>query len=222
MARERTAQPAPLSGRRAQAAVNDRRILEAAREVFLADREAPIAAVAERAGVGMSALYRRYASKEELLQRICADGLDRYIAEVEAALARDGDAWQSFAAFMAGAVEANTNSLVSRLAGTFTPTPEMYAAADRAQRLNVELFERTKASGAIREDVEVNDLGLIFEQLAAIRLGDERRTAELRRRYLQLFLDAIHRPSDEPLPGRAPTWQELAERWSPTASPPQA
>ena len=170
----------------------------------------------------MSALYRRYTSKEELLQRICADGLDRYIAEVEAALALDGDAWQSFAAFMAGAVEANTNSLVSRLAGTFTPTPEMYAAADRAQRLNVELFERTKASGAIREDVEVNDLGLIFEQLAAIRLGDERRTAELRRRYLQLFLDAIHRPSDEPLPGRAPTWHELAERWSPTASPPQA
>ena len=53
----------PLSGRRAEAARNDRRILEAAREVFVADPSAPIAAVAARAGVGIGALYRRYGSK---------------------------------------------------------------------------------------------------------------------------------------------------------------
>ena len=59
--------PAPLSGRRAEAARNDQRIIDAAREVFVADSGAPIAAVAKRAGVGIGALYRRYASKEELL-----------------------------------------------------------------------------------------------------------------------------------------------------------
>jgi hypothetical protein len=89
--------------------------------------------------------------------------------------------------------------------------------------LNVELFERTKASGAIRDDVDVNDLGPIFEQVASVRLGDAQRTAELRRRYLRLFLDAIRQRSlfldairqrsAEPLPGPAPTWQELAARW---------
>src|SRR5919201_1744881 len=63
--------PAPaLSGRRDQAARNDRRILEAAREVFLADPDAPISAVAQHAGVGIGALYRRHASKDELLQRL--------------------------------------------------------------------------------------------------------------------------------------------------------
>ncbi len=208
-----TAPAHPLSGRRGQAAVNDQRIIEAARAVFMADPAAPIAAVAEHAGVGMSALYRRYPGKEDLLRRLCADGLERYIAEVEAALADDGDPWAVFRAFMVRAVEANTNSLVTRLAGTFTPTPELYEAADRAQRLNVELFERTQASGAIRPDVEVNDLGPIYEQLSAVRLGDERRTRQLRQRYLQLFLDAIHQPSDDPLPGPAPTWDELAGRW---------
>ena len=55
--------------------------------MFVANPEAPIAAVAERAGVGISALYRRYASKEDLLRRLCADGLARYIAAVEEALA---------------------------------------------------------------------------------------------------------------------------------------
>ena len=70
----------PMSGRRAEAARNDRRILDAARAVFVADPGAPIAAVAEHAGVGISALYRRYASKEELLRRLCGDGLKVYLA----------------------------------------------------------------------------------------------------------------------------------------------
>ena len=47
----------PLSGRRAQAARNDELILQAARAVFVSDPSAPISAVAERAGVGISPLY---------------------------------------------------------------------------------------------------------------------------------------------------------------------
>ena len=65
---------AGLPGRRGQAARNDAVILDAARDVFLADPKAPIAAVADRAGVGISALYRRYASKDDLLRTLCHDG----------------------------------------------------------------------------------------------------------------------------------------------------
>ena len=115
----------PLSGRRAEAARNDRRILDAARAVFVADPGAPIAAVAEHAGVGISALYRRYASKEELLRRLCGDGLKAYLAAAEEALADDGDPWEAFARFMRRVVDADTHSLTSRLAGAFTPTDEL-------------------------------------------------------------------------------------------------
>lgn len=62
---------------------NDLEILDAARTVLLADPSAPIAAVASRAGVGISALCRRYPSKEELLRELARDGLIRYIAELE-------------------------------------------------------------------------------------------------------------------------------------------
>ncbi|MEN3313539.1 MAG: hypothetical protein V7645_2868, partial [Actinomycetota bacterium] len=65
----------PVSGRRAQAARNDERILEAARDVFIAHPAAPISDVAKRAGVGISALYRRYPGKQDLLRALCADGL---------------------------------------------------------------------------------------------------------------------------------------------------
>ena len=204
---------APLSGRRAQAARNDQRILDAAREVFVADPGAPIAAVAERAGVGIGALYRRYASKEELLRQINAEALQRYIAAAEAALADDGDPWSTFADFMRRIVDADTHSLTLRLAGTFTPTDELTREAAKAQELNVRLFERTRAAGAIRSDIEVGDITLLLEQLAAVRVAGEERTRQLRHRYLALLLDALHASSGTQLPGPPPGWEEISRRW---------
>lgn len=117
--------PAPMSGRRAEAARNDQIILDAARAVFTANPEAPIAAVAERAGVGISALYRRYGSKEGMLQRLAFDGMKRNNLEVEAALADQGDAWEAFARFMARAVAIGSGSMSVRFAGSFVSTDEM-------------------------------------------------------------------------------------------------
>jgi AcrR family transcriptional regulator len=207
---------APLSGRRAQAARNDRLILEAAREVFVADPGAPISAVAARAGVGISALYRRYASKEELLRTVCADGLERYIAAAEAALADHGDPWSAFTEFMRRIVDADTHSLTLRLAGTFEPTEEMRRRAERAQQLNLELLGRAQRVGAVRPDLAVDDLTFLFEQLASVRAPDEERNRQLRGRYLALLLEALHTPSGSPLPGPAPGWEEVRQRWQRT------
>src|SRR5262249_57823172 len=89
-----------LSGRRAQARRNDGRIRDAARAVFTADPDAPMSAVAARAGVGISALYLRYASKEDLLRQVARDGLAQYLEEAEVAVAADRDAWTPFVSFM--------------------------------------------------------------------------------------------------------------------------
>src|SRR5918995_2332995 len=205
---------APLSGRRAEAARNDWLIVDAAREVFVADPAAPIAAVAKRAGVGIGALYRRYASKEELLRQLCAEGLRQYIAAIEDALTQhDGDPWSAFPEFMRRIVDADTHTLTLRLAGTFSPTEELNREAARAQELNVRLLERTKAAGAIRPDIEVSDLSLLFEQLAAVRVVDETRTRQLRHRYLALILDALQASCGTQLPGPPPSWEEIAQRW---------
>jgi AcrR family transcriptional regulator len=209
----------PLSGRRAEAARNNQRILDAARQVFIADPDAPMATVAKQAGVGMGAVYRRYRSKEELLQRLAGDGLRRYLAEAEAALADDGDPWAAFAGFMGRIVDADTHSLTVSLAGSFTPTKDLYDDAERAQELNVRLLERTKAAGAIRPDLDVNDLTFVFEQVASVRLGDPDRTRQLRHRYLGLLLDGLHTPSPGPLAGPPPTWEEIGRRWDRQANP---
>jgi AcrR family transcriptional regulator len=207
-----------LSGRQAQAARNDRLILEAAREVFTADPEAPIAAVAERAGVGISALYRRYRSKEDLLRHLTLEGLRRYIAIVEAALADESDPWQAFATFMREAVDADTHSLTVHLAGAFTPSEEHWREGDRAAALNERLLARTKDAGVLRADIELGDLSLLFQQMASIELGDRQRTRELRQRCLALILEALRAPGVAPLPGPPPSWEEIRGQFAPRDS----
>jgi AcrR family transcriptional regulator len=203
----------PQNGRRAEAARNDQLILDAARAVFTDDPNAPIAAVAERAGVGIGALYRRYRSKDELLQRLASDGLQRYMAEAEAALADDGDQWAAFARFMQRCVNVGAGSLTLRHAGTFSSTEDLRRAGQAAYRATQQLLDRTKAAAALRPEIEVGDLSLLFEQLQAIRVGDEARTGELRQRYLALFLDGLHATAAAPLPGPVPQWEEMNRRY---------
>ncbi len=207
-----------LSGRRGQAIRNDAIILEAARNVFLEDPSAPIAAVAERAGVGFSALYRRYPSKEQLLRQLCHDGLLRFIAEAETGLA-DDDGWRGFTGFVQRVVDADVHSLTVRLAGTFTPTPEMGADAKRASDLATELVERAHRSGHLRPDIVRDDLDLVLEGCAAIRLPDPQRTRELRLRYLSMLLKGLAHDDPEPLPGPPPTAEELNWRWTRRPTP---
>jgi len=204
----------PLSGRRAQARRNDPLIRAAAREVFTAHPEAPMSAVAARAGVGISALYRRYANKEDLLRQVARDGLQQYLDIAEAAANDDRDAWTSFADFMGRLLEAQTVAITMNLAGTFAPDEELYAMSLRAAELNEAIVDRTKRSGSLRGDIAVDDLSLILEQVSSVRLGDARRTQQLRQRYLELFLEGLRSTGADPLPGPPPEPDELASRWS--------
>ena len=206
-----------LSGRRAQAARNDDAILTAARTVFIAEPDAPIGVVARAAGVGISALYRRYPSKEALLATLCLDGLRQFVAIAHAAR-EVTDPWEGFVGFLRGIVDADVHSLTVHLAGRFTPTPEHRALATRAGVLADGILHTAQQAGAVRSDVESTDLPMIYEQLAAIRLGDAERIRELRRRYLDMQLAGLRSEAGSygALTGRSPTDAELGARWGRT------
>ena len=207
--------PAPLSGRRAQAARNDQLILDSARAVFIADPAAPITAVAKHAGVGISALYSRYGSKEELLRKLCTDGLETFVAETEAALADDRDHWTVLTSYMQRLVDADTSSMTVALAGTFAPTEEMFTLAARGGQLLGELAGRV--SDALRPGVAAHDLSVVTELVASVRNPDAGRTRELRHRYLAMILDGLRAGHGGPLPGTPPTWAEISDRWQPAS-----
>ncbi|WP_280296657.1 TetR/AcrR family transcriptional regulator [Nocardia abscessus] len=200
-----------LPGRKAQAARNDGLILEAARAVFLADATAPISAVAERAGVGISALYRRYPSKEVLLRTLCHDGLRRYNAEADAALG-DPDGWSGLVGFLARVVDADVHSLTVHLAGTFTPDESLLPDVRHAAEVTEELVRRAHATGKLRPDVTPQDLGLILESCAAVAVPSPERTVQLRRRVLAMLVAGLSADGD--LPGPPPAPDEFTWRWA--------
>jgi AcrR family transcriptional regulator len=197
------------SGRARQAARNDETILQAAREVFLEDHRAPISAVAERAGVGISALYRRYAGKEDLLRTLCHDGLQRFIAEAEQAQ-RQTDDWTAFETFVRGVVDADVHSLTVHLAGTFPPSDQMHDDAVRANELALALFDRVRP--VLRRGASPADITMLLEMCAAVRVPDPERTRELRVRYVDVLLDGMRAGGE--LPGPPPTVEELSWRWN--------
>src|SRR5438034_9635182 len=74
--------------------------LAAARDAFAAEGlGVPVEDIARRAGVGMGTLYRRFASKEDLIDAVLVDAFERYAESAEAALAAE-DAWDGFCGFL--------------------------------------------------------------------------------------------------------------------------
>jgi AcrR family transcriptional regulator len=203
-----------LRGRQREAARNDRAILEAARVVFLRDPDATMHQVAAEAGVGVGGLYRRYSGKEELLRTICADGLRRSIAIGEAALADTDDPWSAFSTYLERTVDAGVHQLTVRLAGRFTVTDELVALSEQSQAMAERVFRFARGAGVLRRDVTLTDLTFLSEQIAAISLGSDVRTAELRHRYLRVLLDGLRSDATTmQLPGPPPSEEELARRW---------
>src|SRR3984957_4680307 len=75
--------------KRADAARNRQRILEAARTAFAATgAETSMAEVARRSGVGQAPLYRNFATRRELLEALLVDEVDEVCA---AAATVEGD-----------------------------------------------------------------------------------------------------------------------------------
>jgi AcrR family transcriptional regulator len=206
----------PLSGRGAEATRNDRRILDSARAVFLANPDASITAVAKQAGVGISALYSRYGSKDELLRKLCRDGLALFVSETEAALARaraGEDHWTVFADLMRRLTDADTTAMTVALAGKFAPTEDMFALGDYSNKVLGELF--TLVHDALRPDLDVLDVSFVLEMLTVVKGAAAERTSELRHRYLALILGGIRARDGQELPGPPPGWPELSGRWVP-------
>jgi len=219
--------PGRLRGRQAEARVNDQRLLDAAREVFLSQGpDAPVSAVARRAGLGIGSLYRRYGSKADLLQRLLGLSLAQSEAAAEAALAADLDAWSALTGFIRRCVKLRIGVLDAVL-GTVSPTPELVARAGRIGHLVQALVERAQAAGSVRPEAGASDIGelvRLFSRQAARNelLGRQRpelsdALRDAHERLLALTLDGMRTGAGEPLPGNRTSWEQYMAPWTRSA-----
>jgi AcrR family transcriptional regulator len=210
----RSLNPDSAHGRQSEARRNDRAVLDAARDVFSAQgADAPVSAVAERAGVGVGTLYRRYGSKTELLQRMCVLAMEQGIEAAGEALEAD-DPWAGLCGYIRACVGMRSGALGS-LAGQIEMTDEMLSTARRGMTLAGEVVARAHRAGSLRPDATALDIALLIESFSRRAPGasaDEERNAQAR--LLTVAFDGLRAPGVTPLPGRAPSVSRYTGRWS--------
>jgi AcrR family transcriptional regulator len=201
-------------GREAEARRNDRRVLDAAREVFATQGfDAPVSAVAERAGVGMGSLYRRYGTKADLLRHLCRLAMEQTVEAAEEGLA-DPDAWAGLAGYVRTCVAFGSGALAP-LAGTIETTPDMWRTSRRSRRLLGRLVARARRAGVLRPGLTALDVAWLVEQFShrpahSLTAEDE----NVRGRLLTIALDGLRGPAAPRLPGRPPTAKHYERRWA--------
>jgi AcrR family transcriptional regulator len=199
-------------GRQAEADRNDQRVLVAAREVFAEyGADAPMSAIAKRAQVGQGTLYRRYASKEELIQQLCVASTAEAAQEADAALAAEPDAWSALTRFTQRCAQIGFGAF-GNVAGRFTVTPELLAAVERMRAAVDRLVARAHAEGSLRSDVSTADICLIFARLHGHRPGAGW-NRDFGPRYVALVLAGLRAPGAGPLPGQPMTWDDVTRPW---------
>jgi AcrR family transcriptional regulator len=144
------------------------RILAAAREVFARDGlEASLGDVATHAGVGVGSIYRRFESKDDLIQELADQRFSTIIARMTAAL-DSPDPWDAFSAeFRRSVAEYTTDRgfrelVISGATGTLGWSrgrePEGLARAMQKWSTEIEaviarLIGRAQDAGELRADV---------------------------------------------------------------------
>jgi AcrR family transcriptional regulator len=211
----RSLSPHSGRGRQAEARRNDLAVLEAARDVFTEHgADAPVSAVAERAGVGMGTLYRRYGSKTELLQRLCVLAMEQSLDAAAEALAA-GDPWAGLTGYIRSCIDLRSGALAA-LAGQIQATPEMVRTARRSMTRTEDIVTRAHHSGRLRADVTALDIIWLIEQFSrrppdAVDPEEDR---SVRARLVAIALDGLRAGPAEPLPGRPPSRADYVNRWS--------
>lgn len=192
-----------VEGLRADAARNVDRILRAAREVYgELGPDAPVEAVARRAGVGERTLYRRFLTKADLVRA----ALDHSIAEDlmpvidEARRADDplvGLTQLIEAAISLGARERHLLTAAHR-AGALT----FDISVSLNEALNDLVLEGQRA-GRVRADLVVDDVPRLMAMLYSV-LATMDSDSDGWQRYVALILDAISIADGQPLPPAPP------------------
>jgi len=217
----RSLRPESVHGRQAEARRNDLVVLEAARDVFTAQgANAQIAAVAERAGVGMGTLYRRYGSKTDLLQRLCVLAMEQALQAAADAL-RAGDPWTGLAGYVRTCVELRSGALAA-LAGQIETTAEMRETARRSMARTAEIVARARENGSLRADATALDVTWLIEQFSRrapdpVDPDEERNVRDRLLAIALACLQASRSPQTGPapsLPGRPPSPALYTSRWS--------
>jgi AcrR family transcriptional regulator len=195
-------------GERSDARRNRRHLISATRDAIAA-RGLDVSAldIATAAGVGVGTLYRRFGSKEALLDFVVLGLYDELLDTARACLTRS-DAWDGLTEFMMELAKAHRDSVglaevTAQCEGE--PSPELAQRTAALQDAVILLTERARTAGALRADVTWQDVlicsraSLDTDHCLGVDAGPEGW-----RRVVTLLLDGMRAPGRTALTAPAP------------------
>lgn len=201
---------------RADAQENRGRILDAARTLF-SERglDVPMREVARCAEVGPATLYRRFPTKQALIDDVFADEL-RACRQIVADACADPDPWRgfSFAVESLSVLNVQNQGFVNAFMSA-NPDASVFAQ-HRAELLHQlrALAARAKRAGRLRHDFALDDLVLVLLAGCGLSATTPANRTLAARRFAALALDAFRESEvNGPLP-RRPALVEEAVRIS--------
>jgi AcrR family transcriptional regulator len=192
---------------------NRQRILKAASEVFTErGLEVTLDEVARHAGVGVGTVYRRFRTKEDLVEALFEDRVEA-VARLAEEAAEAPDPWSGLVHFMEQAAGMLAGDLGLRQLLMFAAHARGTAAYARQRMapLAHKLVTRAQEAGQLRSDLRQTDIPFIVFTLTEAAQLARQASPEIWRRYLALVLDGLRPARDDvtPLPVPALLPEEL-------------
>ncbi len=187
---------------------NRQRILEAARVLF-AERGLAVTLddIAAAAGLGVGTAYRRFRSRDELIDALFEQRVIEIVELADAALAVE-DPWEALTGFLTrvATLQAADRGFKEVLLGTSEGRERVTQIRQTMRPRVEELVRRAQAAGRLRADFAASDLPLMQMMLASVADITTPEREDLWRRYLGIMLDGMRAevgpsaPLPEPLP----------------------
>jgi AcrR family transcriptional regulator len=189
----RPAAPRPLpAATRSDAVRNYHRIIEAAREVLgESGAEASMEQIAARAGVGVGTVYRRFASKDALIDELLRVAMEELLAATDQALARtDGHGLRELLTSVGQSFADH-----ARYASLLLDRPADPAASRRILAAIEELTTRATAAGRISPGTKPDDvLALIWAMRGLVQAAGDTPPSDWQR-FLRIHLAGMRAAS---------------------------
>ncbi|MEW1723433.1 helix-turn-helix domain-containing protein [Streptomyces sp. NPDC093109] len=223
---------APSRALRADAERNRARLVEAARSVFAETGvDSPLENIAERAGVGIATLYRRFPTREELVAATYEAKMAE-IADITEEALRTPDAWTGLRDCIERfcTMQAENRGFSSAVIMALPLATDAPAHRERLRSNLAALIQRAQEEGTLRDDFVLEDITILMMATGGILRVTRDAAPHAWRRMLAYQLEAFRTtgaggPAD-PLP-TAPTAMQLrraaeAHRARMRQSPPAA
>jgi AcrR family transcriptional regulator len=196
----------PCRGLRKDAERNRQRVIDAARQLFaVRGLDATLNDIAHHANVGVGTVYRRFATKEELLDAVFEDGIDQVVCLAESAAQQD-NSWDGFVWFVEQLCELTATDRGLRQM-VYSSAYGGHGAECARLRLSPpisKLVERARDDGYLRRDAEPHDMPILSMLAGTVSEWAGHVEPELWRRYVVLLLEGMrNREGQQPLPVRA-------------------